>query len=217
MFRQVLTLIQKDMLTEWRQRYALNGILLHVVASVMVVYLSVKVMNAPTWNAIFWLILLFTSVSAVAKSFISESRGRSLYYYGLVSAQALILSRVFYNMALMFLMAIISLGVYIVVLGNPVGNMGIYALCTVLGCMGFAITFTLLSSIAAKAGHSSLLMPVLSFPVIVPLFLVLIKASKKAMDDIDISLIIPDLIILLLLNALVLSLAYVLFPFLHKE
>jgi heme exporter protein B len=86
-----------------------------------------------------------------------------------------------------------------------------------LGCAGFAASFTFLSSIASKAGNGNLLMPVLSFPIIIPMLLVLVKASKKAMDGLDPSLIWPDLLVLLAIDVLVIALAYLLFPFLWKD
>jgi heme exporter protein B len=213
----ILALLKKDLVTEWRMRYALNGILLHVVSSVFLVFLSVKVLNAPTWNALFWLILLFSSVSAVAKGFVGESKGRSIYYYGISSPQVTIASKIVYNSFFMLLIACICFIVYITLLGNMAQSMGYYFLIMILGCLGFASTFTLLSSIASKSGNGHLLMPVLSFPIIIPLLLVLIKASKKAMDGLDPSLLLPDLLVLLALNFIIIGLSYILFPYLWKE
>jgi heme exporter protein B len=210
-------LLKKDLTTEWRMRFAVNGILLHVVSSVFLVFLSVKVLNAPTWNALFWLILLFSSISAVAKGFIGESRGRTLYYYTIASPQHIIISKIIFNTLFMVLIASICWIVYTLLLGNMAQNQVYYFLIMMLGCIGFSTTFTLLSSIAAKSGNGHLLMPVLSFPIIIPLLLVLIKASKKAMDGIDTSLILPDLGIILALNFIVVALSYVLFPYLWKD
>jgi heme exporter protein B len=86
-----------------------------------------------------------------------------------------------------------------------------------MGCIGFAATFTLLSAISSKAGNSNLLMPVLSIPIIIPLLLIVIKASKRALDGIDDSIIMKDLGILLVFNILIVALAYILFPSLWKE
>jgi heme exporter protein B len=83
--------------------------------------------------------------------------------------------------------------------------------------MGFASTFTMLSAISSKAGNSNLLMPVLSLPIIIPLLLIIIKASMRSMDGLDETLIYKDLGILLLFNILILSLAYILFPSIWKE
>lgn len=210
-------LIKKDILLEWRQRYAINGILLHVISSVFVVFLSVKVLNPPTWNALFWLILLFTSVSAVAKSFIAESKGRQLYYYGIASAQDIIISKTVFNILLMLVISIICLLVFMTLMGNPIQSMLFYIPAMLIGCVGFAATFTMLSSIASKSGNSNLLMPVLSFPIIIPMLLVLIRASRNAMDGLDPSKIWPHLLVLFAIDFIVIALAYILFPFLWKD
>lgn len=213
----ITALVKKDLTMEWRQRYAINGILLHTVASTMVVFLSVKMLNAPTWNAIYWIVLLFSSVSAVAKSFVAESSGRQLYYYGLVSAQDLIISKLIYNASLSVLLSLLCLLTYSILLGFPVQNTPYFLVVVLLGSTGFSATFTLLSSIAAKSGNGNLLMPVLSFPVIIPLLLVAIKAAKKAVDGLDSSLLTKDLLVLLAINTLIITLAYILFPFLWKD
>ncbi len=213
----IFALIRKDITIEWRQRYAINGILLHAISSTMVVFLSVKMLNAPTWNAIYWIVLLFSSVSAVAKSFVAESTGRQLYYYGIVSAQQLIVSKLIYNAVLTTLLAMLCLFTYSLFLGFPVQNTPYFLLVIGLGAIGFSSTFTLLASIASKSGNGNLLMPVLSFPVIIPLLLVAIKAAKKAVDGIDPSLITKDLLVLLAINTLIITLSYILFPFLWKD
>ena len=38
------------------------------------------------WNALFWIVQLFVSVNAVAKSFLQDSKGRMLYYYTISGA-----------------------------------------------------------------------------------------------------------------------------------
>lgn len=217
MDKQILKLIHKELTTEWRQRYALNGIVLQVLSSVFVVYLSVKMLNNASWNGIFWIVMLFVSVNAIAKSFIGESKGRNLYYHSIIKPQNLLLAKFFYNALLNVFLAVLCLLVYGTLLGNPVQNLLLYIVVTILGCIGFAATFTMLSAIASKAGNSNLLMPVLSLPVIIPLLLILIKACKRAMDGLDSSLIYKDIMVLMFFNVLIVALAYILFPSVWKE
>src|SRR3972149_9790280 len=106
MLKEISALIQKEILLEWRQRYALGGMFLYVVTTVFVCFLSFKnVIDANAWNALFWIIILFASINASAKSFLQESKGRLLYYYTINSPQAFILSKVIYNSLLMLVMA----------------------------------------------------------------------------------------------------------------
>src|SRR5690606_25957151 len=172
--KEVASLIRKEILLEWRFKYAINGILLYVVSTVFVCYQAFKSVDPTTWNALFWIILLFASVNAINKSFVQESHGRQLYYYTIVSASAVILSKIIYNMLIMLLLSAIAYLVYSIIFRNPLGDPGLYLAAVALGAIGFAAVFTMVAAISAKAGNSSTLMAILSFPVIIPLLLVLV-------------------------------------------
>jgi heme exporter protein B len=177
----------------------------------------VKVLNIPTWNAVFWVLILFSSINAIAKSFIAETKGKMLYFHGLILPEKLILAKSIYSAILNLILSFVALFFYSTILGNPIQNMGFYAIILTLASIGFAFTFTMISAIAQKSGNGNLLMPILSFPIIIPFLLLLIKSSKKAMDGVDVSLIYTDLLLLVAMNILVAALAYILFPFLWKE
>jgi len=217
MFNAIKQLLYKELTLEWRQRYAINGILLQVVSSVFVVYLSFKVLNPNTWNGVFWIVMLFVSINAIAKSFIGEGRGKNLYYHGIVKPQALLVAKFIYNGLLNMLLAVLCLIAFSLWMGNEIQHQALYYAATILGCLGFAATFTMLSAIASKAGNSHLLMSVLSLPIIIPLLLILIKACKRAIDGLDQDLILKDLGVLVLFNILIVALAYILFPSVWKE
>jgi heme exporter protein B len=217
LYQQVIALLYKEIVLEWRSRYALNGILLYVVSTIFVCYLSFRGVQAVTWNALFWIIMLFASINAVTKSFVQESRGRQLYFYTLASAQAIILTKIIYNIALLLLLALLALFFYGIVFTNPVGDPTLYLLAVVLGSISFASVFTLISSIASKASNSSALMAILSFPVIIPLLILLIKLSKNAMDGLDRASSYNEIGVLLAINLIVITVSLLLFPYLWRD
>jgi heme exporter protein B len=222
MFRkEILALITKDFILEWRERYAINGLLLYIISTVFICYLSFQLkqnqLSPLTWNTLFWIILLFTSVNAIAKSFMQERAGRLLYYYCIVSPQAVIVAKIIYNALLMMLIALIGFVFYSLVLGNPVQDIILYIFTILLGGIGFSTTLTMVSSIAAKANNNATLMAILSFPIIMPMLLMLIKASKNAMDGLDRSKSIDEILILLAINLIVVSVSYLLFPYLWRS
>jgi len=203
---------------EWRSKYAFNGILLYVVSTVFVCYLAFReISSAPTWNALFWIIMLFASVNAITKSFIQESRARQLYYYTITGPQAIIISKIIYNIFLMLLLSVIALGFYILVFKNPLGDPLFYLLSVLLGSISFASVFTMISGIASKANNSGALMAILSFPVIIPLLIVLIKLSKNAMDGLDRSVSYDEIGVLLAINVIVVTTSLLLFPYLWRD
>ncbi len=220
-FKEVITLIYKDLRLEWRQRFAFNGIVLYLVSTVFICYLSFNAkqnqLSIPVWNALFWIILLFTAVNAVAKSFVQEPQERQLYYYMLVSPQAIIISKITYNTLLMWVMSAIGFGIYILILGNPVQDLGLFICNMMLGGLGFSATLTMMAAIASKAGNNTTLMTVLSFPVILPLLLLLIKISKNTLDGLSLTASYDELISVGGINAIVLVLSFILFPYLWRS
>lgn len=220
-FREINTLIYKDLRLEWRQRYAINGIVLYLVSTVFICYLSFNAkqnqLNIPVWNALFWIILLFTAVNAVGKSFIQEPQERQIYYYTLVSPQGIILSKIIYNTLIMWLISVIGFAFYALVLGNPVQDWGLFVGNILLGSLGFSSVLTMVASIASKSANSTTLMAVLSFPVILPLLLLLIKVSKNALDGLSRSASYDELISIGAINVIVMVLSYILFPYLWRS
>ncbi|MFN5318910.1 MAG: heme exporter protein CcmB [Bacteroidia bacterium] len=211
-------LLLRDIALEFKQRYALNSVLLYVISTVFVCYLSFKSLtDVPTWNALFWIILLFTSVNAAGKIFGTESRGRLLYYYSIASAHALIAAKLVYSTLLILLLSIIGALIYFTLIGNPVQDMGFFILALLLGSSGFSGILTLVSAIAAKTRQNTTLMAILSFPVLLPMLLVVIRFSKNAVDGLDHSVQYPYLFALLSMNVIVVALSWILFPFLWRD
>ena len=115
-----IQLIIKDFKLEWKQRFAFFGLLLYCAATIFISYLAFRQsIDAITWNALFWIIMLFASVNALAKSFLSENRGRQLYFYTLSSAPVYFLSKLFYGIILMLILSLVSLLIYSALNGFP--------------------------------------------------------------------------------------------------
>ncbi|WP_026630929.1 heme exporter protein CcmB [Dyadobacter alkalitolerans] len=218
---EIRTLIWKEVTLEWRQKYALSGMLLYVISTVFVCYLSFNLrrnqLTPIVWNTLFWIIILFTAVNAIAKSFSQERYGRLLYYYSLCSPQAIIISKIIYNSLIMLLLSGMGFVFYSFVMGNAIGDMGLFILCLFLAAIGFASVLTLVAGIASKADNSATLMAVLSFPIILPMLLMTIKLAKNAMDGLDWSVSTDEISTLLSIDLIVITLSYLLFPYLWRS
>lgn len=209
------------MVLEWRQKYAINGILLYVISAVFITYLSMGVgqgnLSVPVWNALYWIIILFSAVNAVAKSFVQEHQARQLYYYMIASPEAIILSKTIYNTLLTLILAVLGYLVFGVVFGNPVADKPMFILNLLLGAMGFSASLTMVSAIASKAGNNGTLMAILSFPVLIPILLMAIQVSKNAIDGLDREINVEKIVTLLAINAIVTACSYILFPYLWRS
>ncbi len=221
MIGHIPVLVKKEMQMEWRQRYALQGLLLYLASTIFVCYLSFKAkqqtINPITWNTLFWIIILFIAINAIGKSFTQEPSQRNLFYYTLVSPEAVIYSKIIYNSLIMISVSLVGIVFYSWVMGNPVGNMPLYLLSIILGSIGLASTLSLMAGIAAQAENSATLMAVLSFPIIIPLLLLVLKISKSAMDGISIQENWDEIVLLGALNTIVVVLSGILFPYIWRH
>jgi heme exporter protein B len=221
LIREIRSLIQKDIVLEWRQKYALSGMLLFVVSTVFLCYMSFKLktnnLEPITWNTLFWLIMLFAAFNTINRSFGQEKSGRQLYMFQLASPEAIILAKIFYNVLLMSILTLIAFVLYSAFMGDVVQNLPQYVLAILMGGVGFSSSLTLMAGIASKSDNSAGLMAVLSFPIILPMIVLLIKLSKNAMDGLDFSASYDELMLLGGIDLIVITLSYILFPYLWKS
>ena len=218
LMKEVVTLLRKELLLELRNKYAISGIFLYVFSTIFIIY-AASIGNVPmtSWNTLFWIIILFASVNAVLKSFIQENSGQQLYYYTLANPLAIIISKVLYNTVLLLVLCGLTWFFFSIMVGNPVKESGQFALILLLASTGFSIAFTFISAIASKASNTATLMTILSFPIIIPILLTLIKLSAEAMRMIQDTSSQNDIFILIGIDLMLLALSFILFPFLWRD
>jgi heme exporter protein B len=212
----IFTLFKKDLLLEIRQQYSFYGVLLYIGATIFVLYMAIESPESNVWNGLFWVIQIFISVNAVAKSFLQESRGRMLYFYSIAGPRDFVLAKLLFNSLLMLLMSLLSLGLFMLFLGNPLVKAGAFVGLVLLGGWSLSLVFTFLAAIAAKAQQNAAIMAILGFPLIIPQLILLMRLSNATFSD---TIPIPGTTILLLiaLDLMVVLLAVILFPFLWKD
>jgi heme exporter protein B len=213
----ILTLFRKDLLLEVRQQYSFYGVLLYVASTVFVLYLAMGEPEGTVWKGLFWMIQLFICVNAVAKSFLQEGAGRLLYFYSIAGARDFILAKLLFNALLMVLMSVVSLGLFMLMLGNPLAHAIPFLLITCLGGVSLSLVFTFLAAIAARARQNAALMAILGFPLIIPQLMLLMRLSNIAFADVLQGGLWPMALLLIALDLLIVALSVILFPFLWKD
>lgn len=215
-FKQISTLIKKDLLLEVRQQYSFYGILLYIIATIFVLYMTIQQPEPKVWNGLFWVIQLFICINAVAKSFLQETRGRMLYFYSIVNPRDFILAKLVFNSVLMILMSFLSIILFSLFLGNPVEKAPQFIGLVLLGGWSLSLVFTFLSAIAAKAQQNAAIMAILGFPIIIPQLMILMQMVNSVFTD-KIAIATSSLLLFVMLDILVVLLAVILFPFLWKD
>jgi heme exporter protein B len=214
--RHIFTLFKKDLLLEVRQQYSFYGILLYIGSTIFVLYMAIEEPESKVWNGLFWVIQLFISINAVAKSFLQESRGRMLYFYSLASPRDFVLAKLLFNSLLMLVMSLLSLFLFALFLGNPIEKAVPFIGLVLLGGWSLSLVFTFLAAIAAKAQQNAAIMAVLGFPIIIPQLLLLMRLSNAAFNPV-LTIPVASVLLLIALDLMIVLLAVILFPFLWKD
>ena len=215
--KPIFILFRKDLLLEVRQQYTFYGVLLYVASTIFVLYMSMGEPEGTVWKGLFWMMQLFICVNAVAKSFLQEGKGRLLYFYTVAGPRDFILSKLLFNALLMLIMSLLSLGLFVLMLGDPMPNPGAFVLISWLGGVSLSLVFTFLAAIAARAQQSAALMAILGFPLVIPQLLLLGRISTIAFEDVIQGGLAEMVLLLLGLDVLIVALALILFPFLWKD
>lgn len=202
---------------EVRQQYSFYGILLYVTSTIFVIYLAMGQPEDDVWNGLFWIIQLFVCVNAIAKSFLQENRGRMLYFYSIAGPKDFVLAKLLFNSLLMLSLSLTSLVLFLVLMGNPLSKPLLFVGLACLGGVSLSLVFTFLAAIASKAQQQAALMAILGFPLIIPQILLLMKISTIAFSSVIQAGLGQMVLLLIGLDAMVIMLSIILFPFLWKD
>jgi heme exporter protein B len=182
--RQVRALLWKELLIETRSR---ESILAAVVFALLVLVIFSFAFDLRVENAaavapgVLWATVAFAGVLSLGRSFARERDRGTLE--GLLLApmdgSALYLSKMLANLAVMLLVEAVTLPVYVALFAVRV-DLGRLLLVLVLGTLGMAGVGTLFAAMAAHTRAREVLLPLLLFPVQVPVVLAAVKSTSAA-------------------------------------
>ena len=225
-------LLYKELLLEWKQKYALSGLMLYVACMVAIITLNfvdgvqiddreldINILNLSghAWNIMYWLILLFVAINAVAKSFTAEREGQLRYLYSMAHPTAIMLAKTLYNALLMALIGLVTFGLHSLFGGQSVKSLDIFLVASIIGGLAFASSLTLVSAIASKADNKTTLLAVLAFPLMAALLLVLIGVTEAAWEGKAWADVGSDVVSVVGISAALIGLSVMLFPFVWRE
>ena len=93
MFKEVKELVYNDVRLNWRERFELYSLLLYVLCTSYIAYLSFEgIINERSWIALFWIIVLFAAMNASLQSFKRELNYQALFFYTIARPRAITVS-----------------------------------------------------------------------------------------------------------------------------
>ena len=184
LLQPVLVIVWKDILLELRSKDLVVSVL--VFGLLVVVVFNFALNNAPgraeqLAPGILWTAFAFAAILAMNRAFVrdQEQGGLEGLLISPVSRDAIFLGKALTSLIFMLLVEAALLPVYAVMLDFSALSFNL-VLTIFLGTLGFAVVGTLFSAMAVQTRSREIMLPVLFFPVVLPIIIAAVEASTRA-------------------------------------
>jgi heme exporter protein B len=133
-----------------------------------------------------------------------------------VDRTAIYFGKVISNLVFMLIVEVITLPVYSIFYNVNLFNLGFIGVI-LLGSIGYTAVGTILSTMTVQARTRDMLLPILLFPVLIPVLVAAVKASGGFLQGAEMADILPWLNILIVYDAIFIALAFMVFDFVVEE
>jgi heme exporter protein B len=187
LLRQTYLLVWKDMLLELRRRDSLLTMFFFGTLLLFVFHFSFDLAPervADMAPALLWLAFLFTGTLGLAQLFQPERENHCLDALLLspLDRGALFLAKSFFNVVLMAIVEMVVIPLFWILFNLRSWNLlPRLFLVTLLGTVGFCVLGTITSAITLRARARELLLPLVLFPLMVPVILATIRCMENVL------------------------------------
>ncbi|NLG72395.1 MAG: ABC transporter permease [Chloroflexi bacterium] len=219
--RALSAVVWKDLAAELRSRELFSAMMVFALLVILIFNFALELdaaTRSSVTSGVLWVTFAFAGTLGLNRSMaIEKDRGcldglllapvdRSAIYFG----------KVIGNLIFMFIVEVIILPVYSVLYNTNLFNPGLL-LVILLGSIGYVVVGTLLSTMAVQARTRDILLPILLFPVMIPIFIASVKASSGFLDGLEMEMISPWLNLLLVYDVIFTAVAFMLFDYIVEE
>ena len=219
--RSATSVFKKDWHSELRTRYAISALLMFVVTTISIIVFALGSESAPAdvLSGMLWVVIFFAAMSGLARTFVAEEeRGTSMTLQLLVTPSAIYFGKLLFNLVLVTGVNALTVLLYTIFLtGFVVKTYSIFIWTIALGSIGLAASSTIIAAIIAKANTKGTLYPVLAFPILLPLLLTCINATRLATEGAYLSESIGEFQFLVSYIVVVITASTILFEYIWKD
>ncbi|KAA3615702.1 MAG: ABC transporter permease [Calditrichaeota bacterium] len=218
--RNSLTIFLKDFQQEIRSKAAINSILLFAVVTLTAVSFSIGnfTISIDILAALLWIIILFSAMSGFSHVFLKEEESHTADTLKLIAGPTeILLGKFLFNIVLLTAVLILIIPLYIGVFNFEVKSFPLFLVTVFLGAFGLTAGGTIVAALIAKASSRGALFSVLAFPILLPVLILGISATRIAFKKMDVGIMIPEIEALFAYCVIVSTAAIMLFDFIWND
>jgi heme exporter protein B len=219
--RALSAVVWKDLAAELRSRELLSAMLVFALLVILIFNFALELdakTRATVTSGVLWVTFAFAGTLGLNRSMAMEKDRGCLdgLLLAPVDRSAIYFGKAISNLVFMLIIEIIVLPVYSVLYNTNLFLPGLI-LVILLGSIGYVAVGTLLASMAVQTRTRDVLLPILLFPVVIPLFIAAVKASSGFLQGIDMAEIQPWLTLLIVYDVIFTAVAFMVFDFVVEE
>ncbi len=217
----VVTIVWKDLAAELRSRELISAMLVFALLVILIFNFALQLeprTRSEVTSGVLWVTFAFAGTLGLNRSMSMENDRGSMEALLLapVDRSAIFFGKAIGNLLFMLLVVAIVLPVYALLYNQNLFNPGLL-LVILLGSIGYVVVGTLLSAMAVQTRTRDILLPILLFPLVIPVLLMAVKASSGFLAGDEMSEIWPALNILIVYDLIFLALSFMFFEFVVEE
>lgn len=219
--KATFAIVRKDLSAEFRSRELLSAMLVFSMLVILIFNFALELepnTRKEVTAGVLWTTFAFAGTLGLNRSMAVEKDRGCLdgLLLAPVDRSAIYFGKVISNLAFMFIVELIVLPIYSILYGINLFNPGLL-LVILLGSIGYIGVGTLLASMAVQARTRDVLLPILLFPIVIPVLLSAVKASSGFLNGAPMTDIMPPLNLLIVYNLIFLAVAFMTFEQVVEE
>lgn len=220
-FRSLTAIIWKDLAAELRSRELISAMLVFALLVILIfnfaLELDVRARSTVT-AGVLWATFAFAGTLGLNRSMAMEKDRGCLdgLLLAPVDRSAIYFGKAIGNLIFMLIVEAIVLPVYSILYSTNLFDPGLL-LVVFLGSVGYVAVGTLLSSMAVQTRTRDVLLPILLFPLVIPVLIAAVKASTGFLQGTEILDIRPWINLLVVYDVIFIAVAFMVFDYIVEE
>jgi heme exporter protein B len=217
----IAAIVWKDLAAEIRSRELLSAMLVFALLVILIFNFALELDAQARGNVtsgVLWVIFAFAGTLGLNRSMAMEKDRGCLdgLLLAPVDRSAIYFGKAIGNLVFMLVVEIIVLPVYSLLYNVNLFQPGL-VLVILLGSIGYVAVGTLLSTMSVQTRSRDMLLPILLFPLVIPILIAAVKASGGYLSGADMSEIVPWLNLLLVYDVVFTAIAFMVYDSVVEE
>ena len=219
--KSVAAIVWKDLAAELRSRELLTSMLVFALLVILIFNFALELdaqARATVTAGVLWVTFAFAGTLGLSRSMAMEKDRGCLdgLLLAPVDRSAIYFGKAIGNLIFMFIVEVIVLPVYSVLYNTNLFLPGLLAVI-LLGSVGYVAVGTLLSSMAVQTRTRDVLLPILLFPLVIPMLIAAVKASTGFLQGMLFTDILPWINLLIVYDVIFIAVAFMVFDYIVEE